>query len=302
MRHLGSSAAKGLVALAVVAASSCESSSNDPSPLSLAAFLSGAMDVTCAANVDCGLYPDTATCRTSTAQNAGQIQADVATGIVKYDGVAAAACLFGISLSISPTCRLSDPTSLQPSTCPKVFTGTVADDGPCFTGDECISGECDRSNCATTCCAGTCVPPTQSPSGTIAVGAQLVDDCVQLDEECAAGTACILTTVGAFATVCATPPGEGAPCGGTASCDLRGDFCDPATMTCTPRVAVGGTCVTGGDDCVLYASCDAASMKCAARPRAGDVCSLTSLPCLGGLACIAARCELPAPATVCPPS
>jgi hypothetical protein len=63
---------------------------------------------------------------------------------------------------------------------------------------------------------------------------------------------------------------------------------------------VGGTCVTGGDSCVLYAGCDNATAKCVALPRAGDPCALTSFPCLGSLTCIAGHCALPASATVCP--
>jgi hypothetical protein len=329
MSRLASIAWAGPLAAALALPSvGCASSPNDPSPIALADFPARSMSITCAEDVQCGIYPDDPTCEASTMLNTSQLLADIDKGIVLYDGVSAYSCLYGITTTLSPTCRISEQAGPQPPSCANVFLGTVAEGGACVSSNECASQECDLTGCGgTACCAGTCVTSGRSLAGTVAVGASCSSrsDCVagafcdvggtmhlctaqkgpgeacQLSEECLDGTACILPAGGAGAPVCAKPPAEGEACGGTSSCDLLRDFCDPATMKCTPRIAIGGTCVTGGDSCVLYAACSAGSRTCVARGRAGDPCTLTSLPCLGGLVCTAGHCTLPDPDAVCPP-
>ncbi len=319
--------ARAFVATMTMAVAGCSSSSNEPAPLTFAAFSASEMNITCQSDVACGAFPDDATCFASTTIESGQIEADIAAGMVVYDGEAASECLTWIAQNLSPTCRLSEQSSFQPALCSTIFAGQVATGGACFTSGECVSQDCERPGCGSdSCCAGTCMASTILPNGTVPIGAACTSraSCVpgaycnvsgnpplcaalkisgqacQLDEECPAGTACVLTpTPDAGATkTCATPADETAPCLG-GGCDLRADYCDPATMRCVPRVPVGGTCVTGGDSCVLYAGCDNATAKCVAHPGAGDPCSLTSFPCLGSLTCISGHCALPAPATVC---
>jgi hypothetical protein len=305
----------------------CSSSPNGPAPLSFADFSAREMDITCQSDVACGAFPDMATCLASTTIESGQIVADIAAGMVVYDGAAASVCLTWIAQNLSPTCRLSEQSVFQPPFCSTIFEGKVPTGGACLTSGECVSQDCERPGCGSdSCCAGTCMASTILPNGTVPVGAACTSraSCVtgaycdvsgnpplcaalktagqacQLDEECPMGTACVLAaTPDAGATkTCAKPADENAPCADR--CDLGGDYCDPATMRCVPLVPVGGTCVTGGDSCVRYAGCDNATAKCVKLLRAGDPCSLTSFPCLGSLKCIAGHCALPAPATVCP--
>jgi hypothetical protein len=321
-------AARAFVATMTMAAAGCGSSSNEPVPLTFAAFSAREVDITCQSDVACGAFPDSATCTASTTIESGQIEADIAAGTVVYDGAAAAVCLTWIAQDLSPTCRLSEQSGFQPALCATIFAGTVATGGACLTSSECVSQDCDRPGCADdVCCAGTCIASTILPDGTVPIGAACTSraSCVmgaycnvsgnpalctaqktagqacQLSEECPMGTACVLTaTPDAGATpTCAKPSDENAPCADSDSCDLRADYCDPATMRCVPRVPVGGTCVTGGDSCLLYAGCDNATAKCVKHPGAGDPCSLTSFQCLGSLTCLAGHCALPAPETVC---
>ncbi|HEX4405806.1 MAG TPA: dickkopf-related protein [Polyangia bacterium] len=306
----------------------CSSSSNEPAPLTFAAFSTGEGDVTCQSDVACGAFADKASCLASTTIESGQMQADIAAGLVVYDGAAAGVCLTWIADTLSPTCRLSEQPRAQLPLCSSIFTGTVSLGGACLTSDECVSDDCDRPGCGNdSCCRGTCIASTIKPNGTVPVGAACTSrsSCVmgaycnvsgnpplctalktagqacQLDEECPPGLGCVLTaTPDAGATpTCAVPADENAPCAGSDSCDLRGDYCDPATMRCVPRVPVGGACVTGGDSCVSYAGCDNATAKCVKHPGPGDACSLTSFACAGSLACIAGHCAQPLAATVC---
>jgi hypothetical protein len=315
------------LATMTMAAAACSSSSNEPAPLTFAAFSSSEMDITCQSDVACGAFPDSATCLASTTIESGQIEADIAAGMVVYDGAAAAVCLTWIAQNLSPTCRTSEQPRFQPPLCSTIFTGTVPEGGACLTSGECVSDDCDRPGCGSdSCCQGTCIASTIRPNGTVPVGAACTSrsSCVmgaycnvsgnpplctalktagqacQLDEECPAGMGCVLTASDAGAThTCAMPADENAPCAGNDSCDLRGDYCDPTTMRCAPRVPVGGACITGGDSCVSYAGCDNATAKCVKQPHAGDSCSLTSFPCVGSLECVAGHCALPAPAIVC---
>jgi hypothetical protein len=314
--------------VATLAVAACSSSSNEPAPLSFAAFSAREMDITCQSDVACGAFPDSATCHASTTIESGQIEADIAAGMVVYDGAAAAVCLTWIAQDLSPTCRLSEQSGFQPALCSQIFAGTVPTGGACLTSGECVSQDCDRPGCGSdSCCPGTCIASTILPNGTVPVGAactsrascvmgaycnvsgnpplctaqKMAGQACQLDEECPSGTACVLTSTAdaGVRPACAKPADENAPCAGSGSCDLRADYCDPARLLCVPRVPVGGTCVTGGDSCVLYAGCDNATAKCVPLPRAGDPCALTSFPCLGSLACLAGHCALPAAAIVC---
>jgi hypothetical protein len=94
---------------------------------------------------------------------------------------------------------------------------------------------------------------------------------------------------------CRKAPPTGAACNPAASdaCDDGRDLCDPITLVCTPRVAVGGACDPTLYNCVRYATCTGTT--CVARPQAGEACDPVNGPsCLEGLICDATttKCAL----------
>jgi hypothetical protein len=300
--------------------------------VSLADLPTRIVDVECPIAVRCGEFPDQTTCRTALHPDIGQEQADVAAGTVKYDAAQAAACLDAINSALG-SCENSGQTSNQAlAACDAVFTGTVAAGGTCFRGYECASGHCDLTACASAgCCPGTCAAggPTGVPlggtctglatcaAGTFCDGITML--CMPLlpagspctdDLSCAAGLVCLVSgTAPTAPQVCAAPPAEGAPCSiQDGYCALTTDFCDPATSTCKPRLAVGSDCdTTITDGCVNDAACmnvqvgvtGVLTSKCVALGRVGDPC-LMMFGCLRGLECgTGGTCQVRAPDPIC---
>jgi hypothetical protein len=215
-----------------------------------------------------------------------------------------------------------------PPACDNMFTGTIADGGACLNDQQCVSATCDRSACAGTdaCCTGLCTAPV-SAAGTTPVGAACAAnvDCVEgafcatgqaasvctallasgqpCDDstQCVLGTACIVTPSSNGALTCASPPGQGEPCA-PGSCNSPTDFCDLASLTCQPRLAVGAACDRTAAGCVAYAYCGAGG-TCVARGEVGAACepAPAASTCLAGLLCERGTCALPTP-LVCPSS
>jgi hypothetical protein len=295
-------------------------------PIPLSELPARAVDVICNAELACQAYPDSASCHAALHANLNQVQADVAAGKVKYDASQAGACLDSASTIL--TCRLSAARERQSSACAATFVGTVAEGGPCLVSEDCVSAHCNITNCAAAmCCAGTCV--AAQPTGVAVGGActstnQCVDGafcdfgamasgtcaavrpagqpCTSSDQ-CVSGTACLPTsTAAASPRACTKPPGRGEPCMGIATCDDRGDFCDPTTMKCAARLGPGSACDPLAVPCVLYATCDMTTSKCVARGGVGAPCGAppAASSCLSGLSCMNGTCAAPTPKPVCP--
>lgn len=277
----------------------------------------------CGAWVACGQFPDEETCRALTPTDLGELEAGVNAGRIRYDGVAAAACV-DMATGGGGLCIVSEPQGLGTKACDDTFTGTVAAGGGCFNNDECASRDCDRTGCndGITCCEGKCrafmLVATggdcsqgercaagnyceSAPNTPIATCKALVTTAGQpcnVHEACAPGLWCRFGAVGAT-PICTPLPGRGQDCDVAGlPCNSRGDVCDGATHKCVERRAVGATC-TQIPDCVAYATCDEASHTCVALSGIGGACTKEE-DCLGFGPCVNGACTKRASRPVCP--
>jgi hypothetical protein len=324
---------RALAAAISLATIGCGDSGGGGTPIPLADLGPTLLDILCTRDARCGSFPDKATCLASNSAATTQLMADVAAGTVKYDAAAAGTCFdsfravaaSGCTYSAAGMAQLNDPA------CDRIVTGTLADGAACFDGGECISGSCSAPGCnpTDTCCAGACdrtvaqvaiggdcTFPARCVQGAycrlsvIAGGASNVcsafiaagQPCDQsMGEQCAPGYQCHHEQPTSAVGVCARAPATGAACVTSEFCDGIADFCDPTTLKCVAKVAVGGAC-PNGYGCVDYAFCDAATFTCVARGRAGEACdpASTALTCLGSLTCAASACALPPAPPACP--
>jgi hypothetical protein len=293
----------------------CASKSED---IPLSDFISRAKDAICDRAVRCGSSSDRASCESSSFSML-QDTADVGTGKIIYNGEAAGACLSAIAAG---GCNRSDEAgdvSLQ-KTCDAIATGTVANGGACFNGDECVSRSCNLSSCnSVTCCAGSCQAEVASGGDCTANGTVCADGtfcnfgttgttatcmapvaagqpCQNGSSLCAPGTICNADPTTGSGT-CGTAPAEGQPCP-NGICNSAADFCDSTSRTCLHMTAVGGACPSG-TQCVPYAICSTTSMTCVALAAAGAACT-TSNDCLNGLPCTGGVCVAPSDVPACP--
>lgn len=276
--------------------------------------------------VECGRFPDKATCEASAFVGGNDLltlQAGVAAGTIHYDEGKAGDCLDALR---DAGCTFSGQDETANDVCDEVFTGTVADAGACAINEECVSLNCVQTdpscNDDVTCCAGTCGAAEPAPT-EVAVGG----DCYVENTECVSGAYCQYNDAGTAATcvdqaganaactdfdgceqglycdydfqtnmgTCKSPPQQGDPCEADSfgACDRMDNYCDPTTMVCTAKVAVGGAC-TSGVRCVDYAYCDGATMLCVASPAVGETCDVDGpRNCLGDLECTAGTCAAP---------
>jgi hypothetical protein len=287
-------------------------------PVALDDFEPELTDAACAYLVACERLPDRATCLASRPfpfTALATLKADVAAGIVTYDGQAARACIDAFKRRTScKSAQWGDP-QVALAACERVFLGTVPTGGACWFNEECADGgACTRLDCTTPgCCAGTCLArPAPVPAG---------GDCSNLvaDQHCVAGTVCISGTCtlplapGARCALfdscvlpyecrnidpatnmgtCTPPPERGQPCGVgdvASACNDERDNCDYVAHVCAAGIPVGGACTFGYPPfCVDYAECEGST--CVQRPGLGAACDplLPASECLGSLACDAA--------------
>jgi hypothetical protein len=300
------------VLLVPVLISACGGGSGGAS-VPLADYLAQLPAAQCAMAVACGEVAAQATCEAWTTDQSPSITAEVASGKRRYDGEAAAACLEQYArANCTATARA------VPSPCSKVLQGNVAPGGACTTSRQCADGLCDTLDvCAgIMCCVGTCM--ARPPEKAIGATCQGSDRCAG-DGYCATsatgqGTCRARLSVGAkceqgqlcaggsvcLAGLCRLPVPRGASCDNTFCDDIENDFCDGATKTCIPRVAVGANCASDtSDTCVRYATCDIAAGKCVAMGALGSPC-FNGLPCQPLLECREAVCAKAAQAPACP--
>jgi hypothetical protein len=86
---------------------------------------------------------------------------------------------------------------------------------------------------------------------------------------------------------CYDPPANGGTCDPSFfvpdfACSDSRDYCDPTSMKCTARVAVGGTC---SDTLLCLGLAECINTKCVAKPKLGEACDAQN-----GAGCLAGTC------------
>jgi hypothetical protein len=288
--------------------------------ISLSDFPAALVDGICAYAVRCGQMPDLATCKAAFRADEGQVSADVQAGRTKYDGTAAAACLDTLG---SRSCSRAQGSWSESQVCKDFVQGTVADDGACYVGSECVSGSCSGDICSgSECCLGACNPsPTAIPMGgdcsgsskgcgssafcyygstpTCTAKGAAGQSCerVSYARSCVDGMYCVPN--GTDTGICGALPARGEICRPVGVCDSLLDYCDSVTSTCVPNIPVGGDCSAPSATCVDYATCDT-NRRCVAKASAGEPCDNVNGPrCLGLLLCDSGSCAFPPAAPVC---
>ena len=260
----------------------------------------------CARHVRCGLVDDEATCEALFRPPwRGTQLAALASGQVRYDGVAAARCHAALAqVGCDATAR--DARTL-PAACARVFAGTVPLGGRCTLDEACVSGACDAPACApSTCCAGVCEERvTALPLGAACDATHAcVDDITcgeagrcepralagepcRAEAACAFGLACIGATE-LQAGTCRALPAIGEPCP-YGRCAEVGATC--AQGTCAP-LGLGGAPCTSGAACSPFLHCDLATRACADLPGLGARCAGAGR-CAGEAWCDGTTCQAP---------
>jgi hypothetical protein len=290
------------------------------------------IDTECGIEVQCDQAPDEATCKASIQtmdKQSETVIADVKAGIIKYDGDKAKACFDAASAS---GCTFTGFHGKDDDPCATYLTGTVAAGGACFLDLECAGNavcNATMSGCdvTTTCCPGTCSTSSSTAKMPIGGACSGTSDCVSTAyckgaTQTAMGTcSAVVATAGAACDsfdACANPmicnetSSTGGTCytpgahGGTCdpaffvpdfACSDDRDYCDPATMKCISRVAVGATC---SDTILCQGLSECVNTKCVANGTAGATCDSTNGPgCIQGLDCTNSKCTLPATGTSC---
>ena len=276
----------------------------------------------CSDAVECGLYPTKQACLDSFGFDLGQLEADLAAGLIEYDGAKARECLNASTVSI---CNLFDgEDGEEPAACDETFTGSIALGGSCFSDEVCAGdAECDGFRTEDGCTAGTCIAAVPDPAiGESCANASCADNlrcnAQQVCEErgsagatCTGFDGCASGLVCEFgqdqAGTCVALAATGAACnpeiGGSffSACLSSNDFCDAADSTCKNRLAVGASCSgeTQLRACVRYAECIEGS--CVANLLLGEACIVDGAGpnCIGGLDCVGGVCAVEAPDPVC---
>lgn len=240
------------VALALVAAAGCSSSTPASTPIeSLGASYAG---VSCQLIHDC--YGDallsalTGSTDTTSCENRAEqaytngalprFQAAIAMGTMTYDGTHAQACIDALR-----ALGCNAVTSRTPAACDALFVGTVAAGGACAINEECAGDAYCNTSAG---CPGTC--QARGGSATTCSG----------DEACQSGLRCAHGS-------CQAPAGDGASCQGAEGVDCAGGL-----------ICVGGSSTTAG-------TCGAPSTVFAGA--SGATCNLQmSQFCQAGLSCV----------------
>jgi hypothetical protein len=261
---------KRLLAVAALALAACGGSSKDTTPTAtdlatLCASFSNkllGLEQTCwktnpAILTAPGPFQDSGLC--------SQLQVEVTAGRVHYDSAQATACIAAVQAL--PCTWLFDELRPVPAECKAALTGTVANGGNCYMGDNCSNGFCTADY--TLACPGKC-------QAFIAAGG----NCDAA--ECAAGLAC---DYGGNPSTCKTPNGAGLPC----PCK-DGLWCDGglASPICKTPIPTGGAC--SGNGCAVGNECTGyPSATCQALVGLNGACSATA-PCGWGYWCSASKC------------
>jgi hypothetical protein len=207
------------------------------------------------------------------------LDAAVAAGTIKYDGVSALACLEELA---GVSCDRDESLSDQAPSCELVFEGLVPPDEPCMIGDECVlNGVCGVApGCEESCCPGRC--------RVVDVTAELGESCTNNNVTCAAGTYCAQDPESGQRTVCAAQRPLSAACSDDFNACEDDLFCDG--LACQPRRLAGESCADAA--CARGLTCayiDDFTQTCIAPAELGEPCEPNAYQ--GACIHLAARCR-----------
>jgi len=241
----------------------------------------------CDNGVQCGSFPDDASCQAASDIDPGQVQTiqnAIDDGTIIFHEDAAAAC---VDFQASQDCDFPGFHSDVDNPCADIFEGTVAVGGACDIDIECADqGLCNPTdpNCDpnTACCPGTC-EAGQPINENVAIGGTCNDtsECVSTayckvpqgadTGTCTAvitqdGAACdpdsffdscanpMICDIFAASPICETPQPTGAACvdSDLLPCIDSRDICEAGT--CAPAHEPGEPCPMG-NECIGYATC-----------------------------------------------
>lgn len=260
----------------------------------------------CVREANCAGGPPPSVCEASTSFGNNQIIQSlidaINRGTVLYDGARARECVDALARSCIEFLG-------SPPACDEAFRGTVAANGACRIGAECVSGSCEGA-CDDACCVGACGAGAAKVvvGGDCSAGATCVNGAfcsngkcapqLELGAACIAGDACRspghCEFVSGAAGTCVGPPAEGASCSNVSGCLSMQDYCNPVTLVCTRRKAVGAACNEASDECQQAAFCR--NGVCWLAPTLGQPCDTS---CFGNLVCSQGTC-VPGPSPTNP--
>ena len=217
----------------------------------------------CKAAVNCG--NPVATCQTQRNQACVDFVAAKTAAGRKYSKDFASACLDKTKALYAKTTPLSpDDFALANDACERVLQGSILANNACSSSDYDCTGKlvCDKGFCAA------------------AVVKKAAEPCANPGETCAKGSFCAALPSGV--SVCQPKKAKGANC---AASDKAIGPCveefrcttELLGSTCADRIASGGACTPGADECAVSAPyCDLTAKKCVAGaifgPTATDLC------------------------------
>lgn len=321
-RRISSRAALGMgvVALFVCTVGCSKASPSDPSDLSdPGAFCDAYLKAEINHQVVCSGGSTAALTTAIAAQYCGPVESEVSSGSVRYDPVAAAACLD--ELPVLP-CWQSGA-----SDCPMVFTGTIPEGGACFPTirgrlEECVPGTrcvtnaqcpgvctgyaqlgeaCSMDDTSSTSCANglSCAPGSEPKCVAVAVPTPALGtpcsggyyECQGIDVQlaCEGPNGPIHDPSGGTAAGTCQPPRDDGPCLDPADCRsglcVGGDAVTATASFCMPPKVAGDACTPGLQGCGPGTYCGPASV-CVVVPSVGQPCAVSAgagQECLDGV-------------------
>lgn len=292
-----------LVLLLVFAVLDCRA---DDAEMTVRRFASERLRTKCQGVTDCSVYPEVEQCIKAHASMSDEeyleVEADIALGYLRFDPVAAEACLEALA-ELDACERTTEARQEQTEqACEDVYLGNLNPGASCSASEHCVLGtRCVGDVCGEACCLGTCTAYSEPKAG-------LGESCWQ-GEDCGAAAYCNEVCVArrkagetcqtafhidqcegpAFCVpgveVCMLGAERDGVCDPTLAepCRRMDDHCDPIELKCKSLLGVGTSCDLEGPSCVFYARCE--SGQCTARPNRGEPCDSERDLCLGSLHC-----------------
>jgi hypothetical protein len=250
---------KSLLSAACLLLMACTGSSG----LSVDDFVAQLATVNCPRRVQCGDFPDEATCEKAYALSGLQgLPAFVNAGTVSYDGDAAERCLADIPLQHCDDTS-HDENAQASFDCGTVIKGTVGANGACKVGYECVSGNCVTS-CPGQCCTGLCT----APDPTLPVDSTADGMPCNFDDNCQVGHVCVHNDATGIST-CQPPFAGGAACDGLPRHCAEGYVCiyTPTDRARRPVRFPAASARRASTPPPARSTCTAQSPQKCARPR-----------------------------------